>query len=331
MKTNFSGIAARILPAATVAVLALSAIYIKPTAKAINVAVPAIQARDRYYGAANPAPHTIFLVGSFGKVIRSDDDGKNWTIQPTPTTQDLQDIHAWDADHAVAVGDDGVVLVTDNGGTDWTAINAKQTLQGTKLLRLAERPGGELWVVGEEGLLARSSDHGRNWRRIGAAQEATLNGIAFPDAENGFAIGEFGTVFRTVDGGRSWTKESVPTDRSLMSIAFRDDRVGVAVGLDGTVIATTDGGANWGRLPDPANEHLFGVAWIDEGWLAVGDKGVVLQGNATNISGVHKPGEIGSTWRVGVVPMPDGLIAVGAEPGLIEGSLWKPFENEHRG
>ncbi|MGH8806793.1 MAG: YCF48-related protein, partial [Noviherbaspirillum sp.] len=66
----------------------------------------------------------------------------------------------------------------------------------------------------------------------------------------------------------------------LMAIAFRDAANGIAVGVEGTVLATGDGGASWEVMPKATNEHLFDLTWDGASWVAVGDKGELLKGDA---------------------------------------------------
>ncbi|MFA5120681.1 WD40/YVTN/BNR-like repeat-containing protein [Zavarzinia sp.] len=329
--STLASVIARVLPILTVAALAAAAFYIKPTAKVLTVEVPAIETRDRFYGAARLPDGALMLAGSRGKIVRSVGDTGTWKVLKTGVAVDLQDVVSLPAGGAVAVGDDGTVIATADNGDRWHRVDAGTAFKGVKLLRLALAPAGGLWTVGERGLLARSNDQGASWQVVGTGEEATYNAIAFADAGHGVVVGEFGAVLLTSDGGRTWRRGKAPGEISLMAVAFGDAGAGVAVGLDGTVMTTTDRGESWNVLTGVRREHLFGVAWRGAEWIAVGEKGVVLRGDATAVREVHGPGEIGGGWRVAVLPTPEGLVAAGAEPGLIDGTSWKPFAAAPRG
>ena len=64
-----------------------------------------------------PKPEVGFSVGFFGSIITSTDLGLNWSPQPSGTTFDLLDVRfASDGLTGLAVGANGTILRTDNGG-----------------------------------------------------------------------------------------------------------------------------------------------------------------------------------------------------------------------
>lgn len=331
MASTLASMIARVLPILTVAALAAAAFYIKPTAKVLAVEVPAIEQRDRFYGAATLPDGTLLLAGSRGKIVRSVGTTVTWRVLNTGVAVDLQDVAVLPAGGAVAAGDDGTVIVTADSGDHWRRIDTGPAFKGVKLLRLALAPDGALWTVGERGMLARSDDRGASWQVVGTGEDATYNAIAFADAGHAVVVGEFGAVLLSADGGRTWRRGKAPGEISLMAVAFGDAGAGVAVGLDGTVVTTTDRGETWNILTGVRHEHLFGVAWRGAEWIAVGEKGVVLRGDAAAVHKAYGPGEIGGGWRVAVLPTSEGLVATGAEPGLIDGTSWKPFVAAPRG
>jgi photosystem II stability/assembly factor-like uncharacterized protein len=62
----------------------------------------------------------VWIAGNPGGLIwQSPDGGRTWTRQATGTTTPIQKIAFVDAVHGCAVGDLGVILVTDDGGENW--------------------------------------------------------------------------------------------------------------------------------------------------------------------------------------------------------------------
>ena len=110
-----------------------------------------------------------------------------------------------------------------------------------------------------------------------------LVGVAFVDAETGWAVGgnlatgSDGTVVHSADGGETWQDQNPGTDEFLWGVAFVDEQTGWAVGTNGTVKHTDDGGDNWDGQDSGTDEVLEGVAFVDEqtGW-AVGREGTVV-------------------------------------------------------
>ncbi len=63
-----------------------------------------------------PSAHTIIAAGTGGQICRSDDSGRTWNILPAGSTSALKAIVFIDSLTGWAVGDDGTILHTTNGG-----------------------------------------------------------------------------------------------------------------------------------------------------------------------------------------------------------------------
>jgi photosystem II stability/assembly factor-like uncharacterized protein len=276
---RFIRVTMSVLPFLLIGGLVYSAIFIKPEIAANTVHPPAIERGDFLYGVALPAPDALWAAGSNGKVWRSSDSGKAWTVQSTPTHENLQDIAAWDASHAVAVGNDGGVIRTVDGGKTWTSVEVPKSKIANKLVRVRIFGDGRAWAVGEAGTALYSDDRGVTWKR-GAPEEDLAWNDVFVDGQKTWLIGEFGSIRSSIDGGEHWTPANSPVKTSLMAVAFRDSENGVAVGLDGVILTTRDGGHAWAENAKVTREHLFDLLWDGKKWAAVGDKGVVVTADA---------------------------------------------------
>jgi hypothetical protein len=79
---------------------------------------------------------------------------------PLPQGNILKDIHIFDANTSIAVGDYGTILKTTNGGTNWT----NQTSGTTNWLRpvhFVDMNTG--WAVGEFGTILKTTTSGVTW------------------------------------------------------------------------------------------------------------------------------------------------------------------------
>lgn len=65
------------------------------------------------------ATATIAFGTTSAGIVRSDDVGSTWVPVPSGVYANLRDIDFADADHGVAVGEDGLVLITSDGGLTW--------------------------------------------------------------------------------------------------------------------------------------------------------------------------------------------------------------------
>jgi len=148
---------------------------------------------------------------------------------------------------------------------------------------------GNAWMVGEQGLVMRSTDFGANWATApgafpgGANNYFDLSAVA---ARDGFvaAVGTPGALFfRSNDGGATWQAHPTGVTTPLRKLFFFDANLGWAVGDFGVIAATNDGGATWrvqrqggkraailgvfGRVDDAPLE-AFARLCCDEGYLA---------------------------------------------------------------
>jgi photosystem II stability/assembly factor-like uncharacterized protein len=96
-------------------------------------------------------------------------------------------------------------------------------------------------VFDERGAIARTTDGGMNWSTL--FYDQFLQGIDFPQVNNGFAIGWGGRILHSTDAGISWTNQPGGTSVNLNDVSFASDALrGIAVGEGGTIVRTTNGG-----------------------------------------------------------------------------------------
>jgi photosystem II stability/assembly factor-like uncharacterized protein len=110
--------------------------------------------------------------------------------------------------HAVAVGQGGLVFLSDTGGAKWgfaESVPLTPELRGAWDFHAVHAVGEHIWAVGRPGSrVLHSADGGRGWELFQTPQSLPLHGVFFADEKAGWAVGEFGTVLHTTDGGKSW-------------------------------------------------------------------------------------------------------------------------------
>lgn len=299
------------LPLVVIAGLWYAAVSIKPQPTGSSVAPPAVARGDFIYGITAPPGKFLLAAGSEGKVWRGKPDGASWVVLPTPTKSTLQDVSAWDSHRAVAVGNDGVVLVTSDGGDTWRQVDAPRSAVANKLVRVRVDGTADAWAVGEMGAVLHSTDSGVSWTRRALEQDAAWNDVHVQDGKVWLA-GEFGRIAYSADGGAHWNQVASPVNASLMAIVFRDPLHGIAVGVEGIVLATRDGGMHWDALAKTTKEHLFDAAWDGANWIAVGDKGLLLKGDAqAGRWEVLRPSANERGWHTKVLATPTHYLMAG--------------------
>ena len=69
----------------------------------------------------------LYVLGKYGKIMKSVDNGDTWNNLKTPVNTHLNDISFYNEDIGYAVGDSGTILYTNNGGI--TSVNASYSKQ----------------------------------------------------------------------------------------------------------------------------------------------------------------------------------------------------------
>jgi len=141
---------------------------------------------------------------------------QGWIEQTSGTTEVLEGVSFTDSDNGTAVGENGTILRTTDGGAIWTL----QTSGTTKWLygvSFTDLDNGT--AVGRDGTILRTIDGGTTWTSQSNGMSETLYGVSFSDSDNGTAVGRFGRIVRTTNGGITFVEEDeieeIPTDYTL--------------------------------------------------------------------------------------------------------------------
>jgi photosystem II stability/assembly factor-like uncharacterized protein len=234
-------------------------------------------------------------------------------IERDPKRVDLYSVHFVDNVQGWAVGEDGVILVTVDGGKSWQ----RQTGGASEILNsvyFVDPAHG--WAVGQAGLILATADGGKSWKKQIGVVNLQFSSVKFYDNLHGWAVGQFEGVVVTADGGQTWYFQAVPGKNSFNDAYFIDNQRGWAVGNEGVIVATVDGGKTWKVQVSDVLENLYGVFFEKDGlhgWVA-GQNGVMLatmdggrswqaqtSGTSSNIRHMRFSGNGTQGWAVGDV------------------------------
>ena len=251
---------------------------------------------------ADPVTDLTFVTNvdgwSVGKEVLwgSGDAGRTWTPQHKADAT-MNAISAADVDHVWAVGNDGTILHSEEGGrptsgggrreSTWLDQSSGVTLHLTDVVVSDTE---NVWAVGNGGTIIATSDGGATWHSQSSGTSEDLHSVAFADVNNGLAAGANGVILRTADGGETWSAVGSGTSERLRSVAFAGTKA-IAVGDGGTVTRSEDAGISWrmqevsyvldGDAPgEPVElrETLRGVGFIDEQrGFVYGNNGLILE------------------------------------------------------
>lgn len=179
----------------------------------------------------------------------------NWRPVPgSGTTQTLRGVTFFNVDTGFAVGNNGVILRTFNGGNTWTNVGPPQAMENHN----SSRKNSELKsvvVVGDSGTIRRTTTMGEVWNQPIRLTSANLYGVTEDglnyDPNIVYTCGDSGVILKSIDDGVSWTRQFTPVTTQLRSITFFNPDTGIAVGQrlqdgqTGIVLRTLNGGAEW--------------------------------------------------------------------------------------
>ena len=101
------------------------------------------------YGVALRDQRTGWVCGDNGVILHTTDEGNSWSIQSSGTGETLLDLYFIDSAHGWAVGEQGTIVMT-NDGVEWTAASLRVS---NKLNAIAVIASGHAWVVGDGGTI----------------------------------------------------------------------------------------------------------------------------------------------------------------------------------
>lgn len=161
-----------------------------------------------------------WAVGEYGFIYHTSDGGATWEQQAgefgfSEETGEIEggtylfDVVALDPQNAWAVGMDGYVVRTVDGGKTWERIAAE--IPVTHLFGVAANKKGGFLICGS-GIVLVSSDGGQSFMAVEndpVIMYGWLNGATADSAGRLSAVGKEGWIYTTADYGRSWDKRTV--------------------------------------------------------------------------------------------------------------------------
>jgi photosystem II stability/assembly factor-like uncharacterized protein len=240
---------------------------------------------------------SLFAALLFSNLLNAQPAG--WSIQPSPTTNNLYGVACSGADRWVAVGDAGTILRSSDGGIQWSTIASPVT----DALRAVALRGNAGLAVGIAGRVLRTTDAGLNWTEETRPTTRALYSVALG---NGFAIatGEEGTILVSPDTGLTWTPHGAGTASVLFGVSIFDSTA-VGVGGQGAVVMSPGAGNGWGLtvLGGPLT-FFYGTSFASRttGW-AVGTSNTIG-------SLIIKSTNSGFVWAAETAPTTDQLFGV---------------------
>lgn len=188
---------------------------------------------------------------------------------------------------ATLVGQDGLIMRTQDGGATWevqnpgitNVLNAMDYVQYESPVGL---PVSMHFAVGENGVILKSIDNGLTWELKTSATNYNLNDIAIYSPEMIFICGDNGTLLKSVDMGETYEKIDLPITERINSISFADPKstvtsiVAVLAGDEGKLLGTINTN-EWFEIITGSNEDLYSASFMGSNIIATGSNGTLLK------------------------------------------------------
>lgn len=169
----------------------------------------------------------------------------------------------------VAVGERGVVALSDDSAITWRQARHVPTSTTLTAIRFADAKNG--WAVGHGGVILVTQDGGEHW---------TLQA----DGRSLAALTESAAGTRTNQGVPAKATSQLVTDgpdKPLLDLHVTDTQHLFVVGAYNLAFASDDGGSSWhsalNRMDNPKSQHLYAMAVRGPVWMIAGEQGLLMR------------------------------------------------------
>jgi photosystem II stability/assembly factor-like uncharacterized protein len=243
----------------------------------------------------------LVAVGQRGHIVVSIDNGTTWKQSKVPVSSDLTAVYFVSDRKGWAVGHDGVVLATADGGDTWTL-----QLDGPRANdRLVEHMQHRTAEAPSSAELKRLLEDAMRFKEQGA--DKPFLDVWFADDSTGYVVGAYNMIFRTTDGGKNWQPWFDRTDnpKQFNLYAIRPAAGGLFVAGEGGLVLKLDAeGQRFRALDVPYKGSFFGLIGSHDSVLVFG-----LRANA------FRSDDAGKSWTKVDVGLPATIVA-GTQAGV---------------
>ncbi|MCH7534904.1 MAG: T9SS type A sorting domain-containing protein [Bacteroidetes bacterium] len=180
-----------------------------------------------------------------------------WTTQNSGTTEGLNEVKFLSSSVGYAVGNNGTMVKTTDGGLNWNNVVTGTSEDLISLFFVNDNKG---FIGGKYGVFLKTENGGQTWQN-GNISAITIEDIYFIDDSIGF-VSIWSTILRTSDGGDSWDTVNIVggTNHKIREIHFPSDQIGYAA--SNGILKTTDGGLNWIKVKGDFSSDYSGADFL---------------------------------------------------------------------
>ena len=209
-----------------------------------------------------------------------------WIQQVSGVNVSLNDVYCIDQNNVIVVGNNGTILKTTNGGTNWVLKNSGTTEPIVKVVFPTATIGYAIATNYVNNIvqnrLLKSTDGGESWSSITNADSSKIADISFYDSTTLYIISD--GLKKSIDGCTTFTDINAPAN--IRKIKFINAQVAFASTAD-KLYKTVDGGTTWSLIHQANGTVYYGVNFdfSDENYGVIYsdyEKFVTTDGGVTN-------------------------------------------------
>ena len=215
-----------------------------------------------------------------------------WNSQESNTNSNLRSIFFINANYGFAVGTDGVILKTTDGGENWKLKSAETT---SDLVAVCFADSLTGFAISNHEVF-KTNDGGNNWLlpdTVNHENSKILTNIQFSSPDTGFIAGN-GKFLKTTDKGTTWTKLSGSPYFGVSSFYAANKDTLYLGGFGFVVLKSADGGDNWFLSHDYTNYGSFNSLFFTNSSNGFAAGGTFAQGYYYGI--IRRTVDGGQNW-----------------------------------
>jgi photosystem II stability/assembly factor-like uncharacterized protein len=213
----------------------------------------------------------IWIAGNNGTLIKSTNEGSNWSKVILPYTNNFNSIYFSNNLTGFITGSNGLILKTSDSGGNWVQLNTGVT---NNLNSLAAISNNIMYVCGDNGIILRTSNAGNTWTSLPSNVSNNLN-----DVNYSMIVGDAGLILKTINNGMNWINVASGSNDNLNDITAITSQPYIFIsGDNGTILKSTNYGDNWVKLASLVSNNLNSICnGFANSITAVGQNGQYLK------------------------------------------------------
>ncbi len=233
---------------------------------------------------------STFAVGSGGVIIKSTNNGLNWSSVTSPTSNNLNSVNSYvSQNYRMVCGDGGKIFITTNFGANWSEVPTGTTNNLRNVYFNNNLTAFRSYICGDNGTFLKLNYALPTPVQITVIPVNTgvtnnFYGVsALGDTTKLMLVGSGGIIMKSTNAGVNWFQQNSTVTSNLRYVYSANVNDIWVCGDNGKILHTTNGGTNWFAQVVNSSANITSLNFISSmKALAVGSSGTILECNFPN-------------------------------------------------